>query len=124
MDLLLDTHALVWLSSGDERLGAGVTAALNDPSTIPLVSAATAWEYSDLYSRGRFPLAADLERVLDHFALKVTDLPSDLWRLAAALPRYHRDPIDRMLVAHAMIQDFAIATADANIAKYQVRTIW
>ena len=124
MDLLLDTHALVWLSSGARRLGKAVSAALNDPATNPLVSVVTAWEYADLQARGRLPEAVALENILSHFSLRLTELPLDLWRLAAGLPSHHLDPIDRMLIAHAMIGGCTIATADSVIHRYDVPTLW
>ena len=36
----------------------------------------------------------------------------------------HGDPFDRMLVAHAIVEDLHIVTGDEAIAAYPVRTIW
>lgn len=36
------------------------------------------------------------------------------------LPDIHRDPIDRLLVDHALTSDMHIVTADANIRRYPV----
>lgn len=124
MGLLLDTHALVWLSSADRRLGRKLAAALEDPKSLPLVSVVTAWEYADLQARRRLPSSPDLESILTDYSLGVAELPPDIWRIAATLPPHHLDPIDRMLVAHAMIGGFTIATADRVIGKYPVSTLW
>lgn len=124
MDLLLDTHALAWLSSGDKRLGQSVAAALGDAAVAPLVSAVTAWEFADLHARGRLPEAAELGLILDRFALRLDGIPANLWQLAASLPRHHLDPVDRMLIAHALATGATIATADKNIQSYQVPTLW
>ena len=40
------------------------------------------------------------------------------------LPFVHRDPFDRMLVAAAKVEGIAILTADENIRKYDILTIW
>jgi PIN domain nuclease of toxin-antitoxin system len=38
----------------------------------------------------------------------------------AALPSHHRDPFDRLLVAQAQLDGFALVTADARIHEYDV----
>ena len=43
---------------------------------------------------------------------------------AAMLPKHHRDPWDRLLVAQARIEGVPILTADAMLHKYEVETIW
>jgi PIN domain nuclease of toxin-antitoxin system len=39
------------------------------------------------------------------------------------LPGHHRDPFDRLLVAQAQLEGLPILTGDAEIARYDVRTI-
>lgn len=40
--------------------------------------------------------------------------------LAAALPRHHDDPFDRLLVAQAKLEGMTLATADARVREYDV----
>ena len=40
------------------------------------------------------------------------------------LPYIHRDPFDRLLVAAAKADGMTILTADENIYKYDVPTVW
>ena len=49
-----------------------------------------------------------------------TDLPHECWCRVQQLPDIHRDPIDRLLVDHALTSDMHIVTADANIRRYPV----
>jgi PIN domain nuclease of toxin-antitoxin system len=39
------------------------------------------------------------------------------------LPLLHRDPFDRLIIAHALHYDLIIATVDTNIRSYSVETI-
>jgi len=41
-----------------------------------------------------------------------------------ALPEYHKDPFDRMLVCQAIVHGLAILTPDDLITQYPVRSIW
>jgi len=41
----------------------------------------------------------------------------------ATLPRHHRDPFDRLLVAQAQLEELPILTADAAFRRYDVKTV-
>lgn len=124
MALLFDTHALVWFGLGDRRFGAEAFAAVARGRDEVLVSAVTAYEFADLNRRGRFEVDLPLEEALASLSARVIDYPAECWSIAANLPLLHRDPVDRMLIAHAMHADLPLVTADATIRSYPVRTIW
>ena len=42
----------------------------------------------------------------------------------AALPRYHADPFDRVLVAQAKVEGATIVSHDRALAPYGVPMIW
>lgn len=122
--LLIDTHVLVWALEGSERLSRAAADALLDPAMSIVVSAVTAWEYADLHARGRLPSAADFETARMALRAEVLALPASLWRMADQLARYHRDPVDRTLIAHAIHAGLTLVTADVTIRAYPVRTLW
>lgn len=106
---------------GDRRkLPAAFVAALSVRETVLLVSAVTAWEYSDLLHRRRLPVNEPVPELQTRFGLLIVDLPSECWRLASQLPHIHGDPIDRMAVAHAIVANYVLVTADANMRRYPV----
>jgi PIN domain nuclease of toxin-antitoxin system len=120
--IFADTHVLVWLASGDSRLPEAGRLALVEQGFS--VSIATAFEYADLHRRGRLPRGAALADILDDFGAPVEALPADSWLVANGLPPIHQDPIDRMLVAHALTSGAILASADRNIRQYPVKTLW
>jgi len=121
--LLLDTQILVWMVNGDRRLrGAWIEAISSEEASLH-VSPVVAFEYVDLQQRKRVPVDEPLAELIERFDLSVEDFPADCWRRASSLPPIHRDPVDRMLVAHALAGGFTLATADANIRKYPVPVI-
>ena len=65
-------------------------------------------------------MTESLDFLREHMRFEVVDLPASCWRIAAELPPIHRDPVDRMLIAHALAGDMTLATADANIRRYPV----
>lgn len=124
LHLLLDTHIIVWSVTSDERLSRSARNALLSPGARLLVSAVTAWEYADLHQRRRLPMAADFNTVATMLALETVDLPAEIWRLAVTLPDLHRDPVDRILIAHALRLDATLVTADTTMRRYPVRCLW
>lgn len=124
MDLLLDTHVLVWFAAGDARLGGQFLSLLPDAATRLFVSAVTAHEYVDLLARGRFGEGASLDQLRDLMGFHLLDFPAESWETVQTLPDIHRDPVDRMLVAHAITLGLPLATADATLAQYPVRIVW
>ena len=124
MGLLIDTQSLVWMVTLPEKLGRGVHAALDDPDQPIFVSVATAFEYADLNRRGRFGADLPLDPVLSLLGAAVLPLPAETWRLVEALPDLHRDPVDRMLIAHAIHADLTLVTADRTMRQYPVRSLW
>lgn len=105
MNILLDTHILLWLLREPTTLDPEALAHLGDPTTSVWVSAASAWEIAIKTRLGRLDgstLLATWPRQLE--AMRVDDLPidSDDAILAGRLPWDHRDPFDRVIVAQAL----------------------
>jgi PIN domain nuclease of toxin-antitoxin system len=118
VNILLDTHTLLWLLSRPNTLDSAVLGQLTDPSASLWVSAASAWEIATKTRLGRLDgstLLATWTSQLD--AMRVDDLPieSDDAILAGRLPWDHRDPFDRVIVAQALRHNLTIATRDAKI---------
>jgi PIN domain nuclease of toxin-antitoxin system len=124
MNLLLDTHALAWFGAGSQKLSTVAREAMESVDARLFVSAVTAYEYADLLMRGRLPQAAPLERLIEDLDLKVPDYPGEAWQIAGRLPAIHRDPVDRMMIAHALHGDLTLITADKNVRRYPVKTLW
>jgi PIN domain nuclease of toxin-antitoxin system len=124
LNLIFDTHALFWLMMGNKRFSAAVRDVMQQENTGLFVSSVTAWEYSDLVARNRLPRAPLISSILEAYHFELADFPSSAWTLAALLPDIHRDPVDRMLLAHAISADLTLVTADAEMRRYPVRSLW
>jgi PIN domain nuclease of toxin-antitoxin system len=123
LQLLLDTHALVWWLSGDSTLRPEASAAIADGSSSVVVSAASAWEISIKRAIGRLEFPADLEEQIARH--RFTPLPVTIPHALRAgdLPPLHADPFDRLLVAQAELEGLTVVTRDQEIARYGVETL-
>jgi len=126
MNLLLDTHALIWWLEGSKRLGSGAKKALGFPGAGLWISGVSVWEMAIKSGIGRLRLEQPPEETIPILLNRgFRELPIN-WKHALAvrnLPPHHSDPFDRMLVAQAQCEGLTLVTADPAIAAYDVPTI-
>jgi PIN domain nuclease of toxin-antitoxin system len=120
VNVLLDTHTLLWLVSTPSDVDASALAIISDPNTSVWVTAASAWEIAIKTRLGRLDGEALLSAWSDIIAdMSTTELPIDSSDaiLAGRLPWDHKDPFDRVIVAQALRRNLTIATRDTTILK-------
>jgi PIN domain nuclease of toxin-antitoxin system len=126
--LLLDTHVFLWWIAGDERVSARAARAIGDGRAEVFVSAASLWEIAIKARLGRLRIDGDPARFLSgqlrENAFQGLPVGASHALRVWALPDLHRDPFDRMLVAQAQAEGLKIVTADREIARYAVETVW
>jgi PIN domain nuclease of toxin-antitoxin system len=120
--LVIDTHVLVWLMFGDDRLGRRARGQIDLAATRGelLVSAITPWEIGVLVSKKRIDLQRDvMVWVRDALALPgvaVAPLEPEIAVSSTRLPfEMHSDPADRILVATARHLGATLVTADKTL---------
>lgn len=119
--LLLDTHAWVWLMEGSSELEAGGIPLLDSAAQNHqlFVSAISVWEIATLASKGRlrFPIPVHdwVEAALSQPGLRLIPLHPAISIESAALPNFHGDPADRILVATARLEKLRLVTRDRRI---------
>ena len=126
VNVLLDTCALLALASGE--LPDGAAGALRQAPEA-YVSVVSPWEVAIKVAGGKLrlrePPAQWFLGLLERYELREVPLDAGIVCAAAALPRLHRDPFDRVIVAIAQAQGFTVLTTDENIRKYAgVTTLW
>jgi PIN domain nuclease of toxin-antitoxin system len=125
--ILLDTHAFLWLQTTPEKL-APVLNILEDAETTLLLSAVSSWEIAVKWELGKLELPEPPERfVPDRMQRNGIEGLAVLHSHAlgvASLPRHHRDPFDRMLIAQALAEGIPLLTGDDAIRAYDVEVMW
>ena len=120
MRLLLDSHVLLWLAGGDERLAPAAAAAIFDDANEVLVSVASIWELELKRAKGLLDVPHDLGARLNPAGFDLLEIALPHVVRAAELPPHHRDPFDRMLIAQAQTEGAVLVTGDAAIERYDV----
>lgn len=128
MNLLLDTHALLWMADGAPQLSARAAAEIANTSNVKAVSVASLWEIAIKVSTRKLTLARPLAEFMAE--LRATGLLQFMPVLdahlvtVATLPFHHRDPFDRLLIAQALTDGFTIVGTDPAFDAYGVARLW
>jgi PIN domain nuclease of toxin-antitoxin system len=127
MKAILDTHAFLWALAGDARMSRRARDTFTGPTGLTL-SIASVWEILIKVQSGKLklprPAGPYVLRKLAENGIEM--LPISIGHLLALerLPRLHRDPFDRMLIAQSMEEGWPIITADPMFKQYPIRVIW
>jgi PIN domain nuclease of toxin-antitoxin system len=126
MNVLLDACALVALGRGD--LPKRAASALKS-ATEADVSSVSPWEIAIKVAEGKIRMKEPPQQwflgLSERYGLREIPLDARTACAAAGLPRLHRDPFDRILVALAHANDLVVLTSDENIPRYPgIKTLW
>jgi len=123
VQLIVDTHALIWWQRDDRRLSRDARRAIVAADVV-WVSATAGFEVATKISQGKLRLDESFRALIaaDDF----TELPFTLKHAEELehLPFHHKDPFDRILVAQARVEGATIVTHDRRLEPYGVPIIW
>jgi PIN domain nuclease of toxin-antitoxin system len=124
VNLLLDTHVLLWWLGDVDQIRAPARRAIADPRNTVYVSAASAWEIAIKVALGKLTVPPDARRWLPEAVRdsQFTPLAITIEHATGVehLPRHHADPFDRLLLAQAMAEQLTLVTADPLMEPYGV----
>lgn len=127
MDILIDTHTLLWFVSGDERLPPPVRTRIESGDFDHYISLATYWEIAIKQSLGKLELEDPLQRFMERRRVEgfnVMPIKQEHIAKVATLPFHHRDPFDRLLISQAICEGMTICTQDKHFTAYPVKLTW
>ena len=121
MNLLLDTHILLWAAGMPERLSEEARSLIADAENRVYFSAVSIWEITIKNGLGRSDFRVDphlFRRGLLENGYEELPIISSHTLGVSHLPPIHRDPFDRILVAQAEYEGFLLLTGDEMVAQY------
>lgn len=125
MNLLLDTHILLWWLAGDPRLPKIAHALMADSGNVLHVSVASLWEIA--LKNGKGKLLANPEEVLNEIEAEgFVVLPIHAGHVIAlsGLAAHDADPFDRIIVAQAVAESMRLLTHDSVLTQYGDAVMW
>ncbi|MBP3741638.1 MAG: type II toxin-antitoxin system VapC family toxin [Treponema sp.] len=122
--ILLDTHIILWMFEGNEKLSQKARTIISDNIDSIYYSVASMWEVQIKYGIKKMPISG---REFMHYCeqsgyhkLPVDDMHiielGNLQREEGAIP--HNDPFDRILLSQAKAEGFSFVTHDPLFRAY------
>jgi len=126
--LLIDTHTLIWAMDDPTKLSGPTVIALQDLTNDLLLSAATVWELAIKIGQGKLTLSLPyrqwMEKALADLELTILPVTIEYADQQAVLPLHHKDPLDRLIIAQALVEGVPVACADVIFDNYGVTRLW
>lgn len=123
MNLLLDTHILLWWLNDSPDLKPKTRKAISNTRNQIWISSGSIWEIRTKESLGKLIVPANFCELLWQQGFQ--DLPISASHVNALrqLPPIHKDPFDRIQIAQAIVEKFTIVSADSLFKDYPVSLI-
>ena len=127
MDLLIDTHTVIWFITEDAKLPLKTKKIIENSENNCFVSIATFWEIAIKHSLGRLNLDSNLEnifQIIEKTGFEILPITPNQILINAGLPYHHQDPFDRIIIAQAILENLKIVSKDGQFENYHVSLIW
>jgi PIN domain nuclease of toxin-antitoxin system len=128
VNIILDTHALLWFLEGDyDRLSEKARMYTEASSNIKFVSIASLWEIAIKMNLGKLKLKNDLDGLqglLHSNGFVPLEITFAHLKVNLNLELHHRDPFDRIIISQAIAENLQVTTKDPNFSLYPIQTIW
>ena len=128
MRLIIDTQVLIWWTNDVSNISHRVQNIIFDLDNELWLSLASIWEIQIKISLGKLDLPRSFPDII---ATQIKEnqikiLPIDLTHIYALdrLPLHHRDPFDRLIIAHSLTEEMPIASIDKAFDTYAIERIW
>lgn len=121
MNLLLDTHLVLWAAGDPDRLSREARQLLLDSANELYYSVASLWEIAIKRTLGRSDFQVDprrLWRMLPANGYRELPILGEHAVAVETLPLLHKDPFDRLLLAQARVEGLTLLTVDRPLAGY------
>ncbi len=128
MNVLLDTHVLIWWSISPGNLSETVYQLLDDQSNSLFFSLASIWEMQIKLQIGKLTLNLPLPELIENQCqtngLQLLSIETSHIYALNNLPPHHKDPFDRILIAQAIVETIPIVSIDGIFDNYPIQRLW
>ncbi len=120
MDILIDTHILLWALYKTEKLSKNTVDLLSNDDNLKYVSLASIWEIEIKHSLGKLEFDSSLVlKDTEQSGFKILEIKKEHIFELKNLEHIHNDPFDRLLLSQAFAEKMNFITSDSKIEQYK-----
>jgi len=120
--VILDTCTLLWLAADQSKLSGKARSVISANAGSLFVSSISAFEIAVKHKKKKLVLPEApgkwFPAVLEHHGIAEIPVDSSIAIDASALPPFHNDPADRIIIATAITHGMIVLTPDHCIGQY------
>ena len=127
MDLLLDTHSLIWFSEGDNELADKAISYIKDLNNSVYISIASIWEIAIKINIGKLILTKAFDQLINElkfYSFIILPITTGHVLKYSKLQLIHRDPFDRIIISQSLFENLPVISKDEIFDMYGVNRIW
>lgn len=128
MNILLDTHVLIWWSISPGKLSETVYQLLDNQSNNLFLSLASIWEMQIKLQIGKLTLNLPLPELIEDQCqtngLQLLSIETSHIYALNNLLSHHKDPFDRLLIAQAIVEKIPLLSIDEVFDNYPIQRLW
>ena len=128
MKLLLDSHALIWFLNDHTALSPRAKSVIENPETESVISIVSLWEIAIKMNLGKLDLGAPFDTLfpaqLEFNGFLQLSVNIEHLYVLEQLPKHHRDPFDRLLIAQAQVDELTLVSRNPHFCAYGLPLLW
>jgi PIN domain nuclease of toxin-antitoxin system len=127
MELLLDTHTLIWFINGDNQLPKKSIGLIKDINKKCYLSIASVWEIGIKISLGKLELNGgfdEISKIMKKYEIELLPITFEHIQKLLKLEFHHKDPFDRIIISQGLFEKLTIITKDEYFSKYNAKVLW
>jgi PIN domain nuclease of toxin-antitoxin system len=126
MRLLVDTQAILWFQSSDDKLSNGARDLIIDKNNICFISAASLWEIAIKINLKKLTLGiafSHLQQYLIDNDFEILNLEFSHLVTLLKLENHHKDPFDRLIISQAISENMPVISSDQVFKSYPINVV-
>jgi PIN domain nuclease of toxin-antitoxin system len=127
MNLLLDTHTLIWFAENSDELSSKAKKEIENPDNLIHISIVSFWEIGIKISLNKLIMKQSFDKFIELIENYNFILIPILFKHTLQISKlhfYHKDPFDRLLAAQSKIGKLSIISKDECFDHYDIKRIW
>ena len=127
MNVLLDTHTMIWFFEGADELSPTALKAIENDGNICFVSIASIWEIAIKLSIEKLKMKVPFEKLsylIWENSFELIPIRFEHTKELISMPYHHKDPFDRLIISQSIIEEMPVVSKDMNFKQYNINQIW
>ncbi len=127
MDIILDTHTIIWFFESDPGLSKEAKRLIMDPMNQNFVSVTSIWEMVIKEQIGKLSLSKPVTEITQHIqrnGIGLIEIATEHVLKVRELDMFHKDAFDRIIIAQSISLNLPIVGKDEVFDQYMVNRLW